>query len=290
MITPNYQGVTIQKPLQLPTLNLCINKSRIKIYKNVGDLPTYYLNKGSEFQLELFNPTTSVILAKITLNNTLITQGGLVLKPGERIFLERYLDVAKKFMFDTYEISNTSEVKEAIKYNGDVKVEFFYENPLYLSNCSGYVTDPTPYNPFSPFRYDTNNCNTIIGNNTTATYAYYNANLTQLNGTNNTTILTNNLTNTVNKDISGTNTILKKKKSLLTETGRVEKGSNSNQVFKNSDKSFSILSFHTIEYKLLPTSQKVNTVDDIKIKHYCTNCGHKLKPTFKFCPACSTKV
>jgi hypothetical protein len=26
---------------------------------------------------------------------------------------------------------------------------------------------------------------------------------------------------------------------------------------------------------------KVNTADDINVKRYCTNCAHKLKPTFK---------
>ena len=40
-----------------PQANICIGKSRIKRYNNVGDIPTYYLTKGSEFTIELFNPT-----------------------------------------------------------------------------------------------------------------------------------------------------------------------------------------------------------------------------------------
>src|SRR6185369_9879640 len=96
-----------------PTAQLCINKSRLKVY-NKETSPTYYLTNGQEFQIELFNPTTDTILAKIQLNGKYISQGGLVLRPGERVFLERYIDVAKKFLFETYEVANTSEVKQAI--------------------------------------------------------------------------------------------------------------------------------------------------------------------------------
>src|ERR1039458_9402684 len=118
---------TICEPTGLPTANLAIAKSRIRLHKTAGSLPTYYLENGTEFQLELFNPTSDTILAKIEMNGKSISQGGLVLKPGVRVFLDRYLDVAKKFKFDTYEVSNTSEVKKAIAENGDLKVQFFKE-------------------------------------------------------------------------------------------------------------------------------------------------------------------
>ena len=49
--------------------------------------------------------------------------------------------------------------------------------------------------------------------------------------------------------------------------------------------------FHTIEYKMLPISQKVNIVDDIKVKRYCTACGGAgIKARFKHCPSCGAKV
>ena len=133
----------------VPTANLAVNKSRIKIYNKQGDMPTCYLQKGQEFQIELFNPTTDVVLAKIILNGKAISQGGLVLNPGQRVFLERYLDIAKKFLFDTYEVANTNEVKAAIENNGDFKVEFYrekqpvYHNPFILTNDS-LSNDITP--------------------------------------------------------------------------------------------------------------------------------------------------
>ena len=116
MYKKNYEAPSV------PTAMIAVNKSRLKVYNNTGDMPTYYLQKGQEFQIELFNPTTDVILAKIILNGNPISQGGLVLNPGQRVFLDRYLDVAKKFLFDTYEVSNSEEVKKAIEKNGDFKV------------------------------------------------------------------------------------------------------------------------------------------------------------------------
>ena len=60
-----------------------------------------YLNNGDEFELELFNPSTTTVLAKIKLDGSYISGGGIVLKPGQRVFLERYLDDPRKFKFES---------------------------------------------------------------------------------------------------------------------------------------------------------------------------------------------
>ena len=264
-----------------PIALICINKSRLKVHHKETS-PTYYLEKGQEFQIELFNPTSDTVLAKIQLNGKAISQGGLVLKPGQRVFLERYLDVAKKFMFDTYEVSNTEEVKKAIEDNGDFKVEFYKEsNPIYSYNSSTVT-------------YNTNNPFTLTSNYNTGTN--YNPNL-NLTGGITSTYSTNglvNFSNTTSATAGSVDTILsatKAKKSLTRsiETGRVEAGSNSNQSFEYVNKSFDYYAFHTVEYKLLPVSQKINTAEDINVKRYCTNCGAKQKPEFKFCPSCGKK-
>ena len=49
-----------------PIALICINKSRLKVYHK-EKTPTYYLQKGQEFQIELFNPTSETVLAKICL-------------------------------------------------------------------------------------------------------------------------------------------------------------------------------------------------------------------------------
>jgi hypothetical protein len=310
---------------KVPTANLAVNRSRIKIYNKQGEMPTYYLQKGQEFQIELFNPTTQVVLAKIILNGKAISQGGLVLNPGQRVFLERYLDVAKKFLFDTYEVANTKEVKEAIENNGDFKVEFFrerqpvYHNPFILTNGSttlnggntiyggpnynsgilrgssagGYVGQTTTNINGSVSTFTTNSMNTM-GLTNTASYSseiptadafFHNTGSATMDG-----MLSFDNSNVTYSEKTLPIKMLRAKKSKSIETGRVEQGSSSDQKIKTIDKDFEYFSFHTIEYKMLPISQKINTAEDINVKVYCTNCGAKLGKGHKFCSSCGTKA
>ena len=288
----------------VPTAMIAVNKSRLKVYNNTGDMPTYYLQKGQEFQIELFNPTTDVILAKIILNGNPISQGGLVLNPGQRVFLDRYLDVAKKFLFDTYEVSNSEEVKKAIEKNGDFKVEFYRERiPNYFTN-NGSLT------------INSSNSRGWNGNNTIGGYASSipngNVNLTNTSGhIGSTALYTSSVSNTFfdqnasnsiptldsmddtlsldMPDVTRSSRTLKSRSKSI-ETGRVEQGSVSDQKVVTVDKKFEYWAFHTIEYKMLPVSQKINTVEDIQVKVYCTNCGSKLSKGHKFCGHCGTKA
>lgn len=277
-------------PNLVPTANLAVNKNRIKLYESSGSMPTYYLQKGQEFQFELFNPTKSTLLAKIILNGQAISQGGLILRPGERVYLERFIDVPKKFVFDTYLVSNTEEVKKAIEDNGDVKVEFYRE----------YVKPYIP--PFkSPFQQDT-----YFPINATP-YIYYDGQLTRNFSSDNLGglgLASSDFSYFSSSELSLENPMNQhanklRKKTLLDnpnkstksiETGRIEKGSESNQKFEIVNKEFDLIPFHTIEYKLLPVSEKINTSDDINVKRYCTNCGKKVNKTDKFCSNCGKKV
>jgi len=284
-----------------PTANICINKSRVKIYDNEID-PKVYLSKQTEFQIELFNPTSDVVLAKITLNNKAISQGGLVLNPGQRVFLDRYLEVAKKFLFDTYEVSNTSEVKKAIENNGDIKVEFYKERQVYNGyltfGSSNYTQNLGNYNSGTPYhnlRCGSSEVAKGMGFTSTSTNAVGQSsaffNSTSLN-----TSVSLDMLKLSDEDESDEVDLIseaapvKKLRTKSIETGRVEMGSDSDQEFKYVNKSFEYYPFHTVEYKMLPVSQKINTVADIQVKVYCTNCGSKLKKEYKFCPVCATRV
>jgi hypothetical protein len=311
--------------LPMPTANLAINKSRLKVYNKKSEVPTYYLQKGQEFQIELFNPTTGNILAKISLNGKPIAQGGLVLRPGERAFLDRYIDVARKFKFDTYEVANTKSVQRAIEENGDFKVEFYSE---YIPPV---IPDPHPM-------WDTNVY--FDGSlNLGGVGQQYNANITTTGSVNLANLKTTNTNLEVNGETTlgitslsdaqpiatasaGANTMdfapeertrsfaprrkhlripeenvshhpVKKSKRRISrdtiETGRVEMGSTSNQKMTTVNMNWLTIPFHTVEYKMLPVSQKINTTQSINVKRYCTNCGAKQKPSFKFCPDCGTK-
>jgi hypothetical protein len=290
---------------KVPTANIAVNKSRLKVYKNVGPIPTYYLKAGTEFQIELRNPTTDVVLAKIILNGKAISQGGLVLNPGQSVWLERYLDVAKKFLFDTYEVSNSAEMKKAIEDNGDLKVEFYRESQPF-NQYNGTLTINNTSNPFTYLRGGSFGCadmsnisltggvgyinNTTIGSSdlvngtTTSSASFYSDNLSS-----NITLDSLSFDNSLS-DEAPTKSIRSRKLSKTIETGRVEQGSESDQEFKYVNKKFEYFAFHTIEYKMLPVSQKINTVEDTQIKVYCTQCGSKTGKTDKFCSQCGNRI
>ena len=294
----------------LPTANLAISKSRLKMYNKKSEMPVYYLQKGQEFQIELFNPTTDTIMAKISLNNTPIAQGGLVLRPGERVFLDRYIDVAKKFMFDTYTVANTKEVKAAIQENGDFKVEFYkeriYNHNQYfggLQSSGGFIGDYHNTGVFGSTT--TGNSNFNLRSNTIGNLDLKSTNICDTSGHATLDWLQDDTTfecatasvGTIIPPLELSEPVKKKKlktirskKSKEIETGRIEMGSHSSQKLQTVHKEWEYSPFWTLQYKMLPMSQKVTTVNEVNTKKYCTNCGSKNKSNFKFCPSCGTKV
>jgi hypothetical protein len=128
----------------MPTAHVTIKKSRIKQYNKKSNTPIYYLKNNTEFELEIFNPRTTNVLAIIELNNKSISQAGLIIRAGERIFLERYLDIPKKFNFTTYEVNNSEEVKNAIRDNGDINIKFYEE--MILPNYNTYTYSTPDFN------------------------------------------------------------------------------------------------------------------------------------------------
>jgi hypothetical protein len=245
--------VNMQSGPTVPQLFITKGKQRLKQY-----VDTVYLNNGDEFELELFNPTQKKLLAKIELNGSPIGNG-IILRPGERVFLERYLDDPKKFKFETYDVDGSNqEVLDAIRKNGDVIVKFYEEINFTI----------TP--------------NTLVtGTSWTYTGGYHN--ITWTNNTDNAVIYTSSansaFVNTSNIPVANTSS---------TETGRIEKGSNSNQTFNYDYSNFSNSASHAYWFKIKPQSTKLKTREDLTI--YCTECGAKRKKdSFKFCPHCGTK-
>ena len=114
---------TVNMAATAPSAYVTKGKQRIKQYDK-----SVYLNNGDEFEIELFNPTQNKVLAKIEINGNNIGGSGIVLRPGERVFLERYLNEAKKFLFETYKVNGSnSDVLKAIENNGDLSVKFYSE-------------------------------------------------------------------------------------------------------------------------------------------------------------------
>lgn len=233
-----------------------------------------YLKEGEEFEIELFNPRTRSILAIIDINGSPISEAGIVIKPGQRVFLERWIESDKKFKFSTYLIDSTNgDVLRAIENNGKVRVTFYDEKyPVYYSSgvyCSGGTTGlgywGTGWNTATTERLDTGG---------TFYRSYGSLGL----GTTPTCYST-----------ATTGAELHSKIAKEIETGRVEQGSKSNQTFGTSDQQFNSYSFYTLQYQLLPESRRPLEVQDLK--RYCTECGARIKKsTFKFCPHCGTRL
>lgn len=235
-----------------PSAYIAVNRNRLKHY---GE--KVYLKDGTNFEIEIFNPKPIKILARIYLNNKPISSSGIVIRPGQRVFLERWIDEAKKFLFETYSIEDSIEAKEAIVENGKVRVEFYDETTL---------TGPFGYGPITYFAgsYLTDSWTSSspsFGGTTVNTAYQFNCNI-------------------------GANASTPSVGSL--ETGRAEKGDSSNQQFSSDSSSYSTWINKRIDLQILPESQKPHEIQNIR--NYCHNCGSRMKnQNWKFCPTCGTK-
>jgi hypothetical protein len=198
----------------------------------------------------------------IHLDGVAISSAGIVIKPGQRVFLERWIDEPKKFLFETYEVDDSAEAKKAISENGKVKVEFYDQSPP-----SNLTIMPTTWT------YTSNSPSQPIYGGTTHNQIYFSS---SIGGP---------------SDIIGQNSSIVSSSVNLTslETGRAEKGSRSDQGFTNNDSSYNSWTCNTVHLQILPESQK--PVEVAEIRNYCTNCGtrHK-KSSWKFCPNCGTPI
>jgi len=254
-----------------PCAYITKNKQRIKQFgQNV------YLKDGSEFEIELYNPSRKTVLSKIKINGEFIKGGGIILRPGERVFLERYIDVPRKFKFETYTVDATNQTMSAIASNGDVEIYFYDEQDIVIN--TGLSWNPT---------YTTNNYNHTVGTYTTnASDIVYGANSAGISFT--TTNL--NLTSTnSNNDTKSFSKDVRPKKSKSVETGRVEQGSSSDQEFKTVSKNFNSYVVSTSIWKILPESQK--PVEKKDLIERCPKCSTKIKKSsWKFCPECGHQM
>lgn len=223
-----------------------ITKGKQRLKQHID---TVYMNNGDEFEIELFNPTQQKVLAKIELNGKSIGSG-IIVRPGERVFLERYFDEARKFLFETYVVNGDDEnVQNAIQKNGDVIIKFYDQ---YYSNFD---------------------------------YTYSNIIYDNFNGTF-TTLRSFNTTNTTS--FNSNDTLCFSSLGDLKETGRVEKGSKSDQTFNTDSTIFNSFPTKSDWWKIKPNSTKVMVREDLVV--YCTECGSKRKKdSHKFCPHCGTK-
>jgi len=225
-----------------------------------------YLKDSEEFQIELFNPLTECVLADIKLNGQPISKTGLVLKPGQRFYLDCFIDDNKKFIFSTYEVEQTLESLSAINNNGKLEVFFYKESVVSVRNWRDrfntviierhYPSYPTyPYWTTTPYYGTGTNIGTVTTTNTTLT-SNASGSYT-LNSLNSNTMT--QLNNSSSIPIAGSlqNQI---------ETGRVERGDKSNQKFTEVDMDFDKYHISSVVIELLPESRKPETASELSKK------------------------
>jgi hypothetical protein len=238
-------------PTLNPTANIAVNRNRLKHYS--GD--TVYLKDNTHFEIELYNPKQLKVLAKIQINGQSVSGNGIILRPGERVFLERWIDTPQKFLFETYQVEDSNESRNAIAKNGKVTVEF-YEEAIFLT--SGTFSTSTTLLTDSP-TWTTGTTFIPPYGGSTVNYC----SMTSIGA---------------NTSVAGS-----------LETGRVEKGESSNQLLVTDSTAFNYVCNSRVELRILPESQK--PVEVKEIRNYCTECGTRMKAkSWKFCPSCGTRI
>lgn len=175
-----------------------------------------FLKNGEEFEIELFNPLRETVMAEIKLNGNSISNSGLVLKPGERIYLDCFIDSKKKFVFETYKVDGDLNSLNAIEDNGSLEVRF-YKEEIILTNLCDKIFDGSWQN-----NYNMPIIGTYMGNNNV---------------------------------LYSTNSITSSTETTSIETGRVEGGDISDQEFKKVYNKFENYHISEVKIKLLPDSR-----------------------------------
>lgn len=252
----------------LPEACITVKKSRLKLYNSSN----YYLKDKSNFEIELFNPTSEDVLAKIWINGLMISAAGIVIPANQRVFLERFIENANKFQYNVYEVDDVEETSNARTMNGRVKVSFFRlvktrpRQILLTDNFGNTSFQSTTTIPISNYNY----------NNPIPSYAGYSCH---------TPVSTNN-----SSPVLRTTGFLACTDQIETvETGRIAEGAKSSQEFGKAYGEYENHSFVNYEYHILPTSLK--PVQATEIREYCTQCGIRIrKSSWKYCPTCGNSL
>jgi len=253
-----------------------------------------YLDDNQEFEIEIHNPLKESILADIRLNGSSIAKTGLVVKPGQRVYLDCFVDDRKKFIFQTYTVDGTQESLDAIVDNGLLEVFFYKEQAVTLQNWIDkyhrvIINEYPVYFPIYPRWYPTyytlgtgtiTTCNSVNVSSAYNTSSVYGGVLNNGSGTS----FTNS---SFNGSLTSGNAYYNSVDLGSIETGRVEKGQKSNQQFVDVDMDFEKNYIHHLVYQLLPSSRKpmeikkISKREDILDKLRNENEGLKFKKEYE---------
>lgn len=296
-----------------PECDILVNKQLRKTYGKKKN--KVYLNDGDHIQLNLFNPLYHRIGVQLEFNGEK-EEKILILNPGQKVLLDRFIDTKKKIKFGTYFVDGSKgEVKESIKKNGNMRVHFWYEKmkqPLITTLSSSFAVSGASGPSGSSGSSGSSGTGGTGKRKRTAGLPHYGkintaySTLGNVNGMGSVTTpadftldgtFTNTSTNS-NSRVYTTSSI----EPILEETGRVEKGAKSKQKMKETDfevdKVFLIKEFKLLPFSKLKDSKKKapnRLADNIKPKtvtvdvhsNYYRNTDHRI-----YCsnPLCGYRV
>lgn len=273
-----------------------------------------YLKDGQTFAIRLFNTNFISVAARIKLNGEII--GDLLVKPGQKVDLERYFNESRKFIFETYNVEDSDpKVREAIKNNGKVEIEFFEEDNGFDQWFDGQIEEYNRYdnnirlndqferlNDFKRWDQDINYDQTdknssyynreSIGNNRYTLRGMDHTGDESMNVNYDSSLITDT---SIGQTTFGDSTLGMMETSSteedtrsMRETGRIGKGGNSSQRFEKVDMKFKDTSFFVKKVQILPVSMKKEQTD---VRFYCPNCGYRIrKRSWIFCPKCGNNL
>lgn len=268
-----------------------------------------YLNKGDEFQIKLFNPLREKVGVQIGVNGDK-SEGLLVLNPGEEMTLDRFIDDNSKMLFDTYTYNaDNPSAQNAVALNGIIDIDFFREikkRPRTInksntnSNSSGYYNTDGTYTTSDSVYLSSN----ILGIDTFTSpdvsvsegdksicarpNGYLDGVLQSFDSVNTNSRVYEESTYTSNFNNISPASFSDDTKSLNSqkETGRVERGDESNQNFTEVNYNFETFAFHNVTYNLKPISER-KIISQEKIRNYCTSCSYRIRnDKWIYCPKC----
>lgn len=253
-----------------------------------------YLKNGDEFEIEVFNPLKISVLSDIKINGESISKSGLVIKPGQRVYLDCFIDDGRKFKFETYIVEDTDESNESISNNGLLEVFFYREDviqfdnwrnlfnkrvireyyPIYIERYPYWYYDP--YRPniiygrlintgtgnkrvFSPqLNVTMSELDDYVNNTTTGDH------INQTNYTSNSQYSSDLLRTGLIPNQNTIDKLFPYSKHNNLETGRVEKGEKSNQKFDEVNMNFEKNYISSVIYRLLSDSKEPKEIKNVK--------------------------
>lgn len=256
-------------------------KANGKVLREFKD--TVYIPFGSEYSILLKNLNTARALINIYIDGDNVVPGGLVLRAGQELDLERAirnnnLTEGNKFKF----IERTGKIEDhrGIKLeDGLIRVEYQFEK-VYQRQ------DGIQWNPYHIQQYDSHST-TILRSaehrhpGVACSDYSYSATSASLND-----ISASASLNTWSDTIATSAT-------SQTETGITVAGSKSEQKFSTVSSFTCEPEKHNIIFKLLGETAENKTIREpitVKAKPKCTTCGKQNKATAKFCSDCGTAL